>query len=81
MDLPRTGRPKVLNDSDVEFVLNAVRENPKISAVSITNELSKQKNIRFSPQVVRNTLHKNSFFWKIIKKKTFYIKKKQEDES
>ncbi|XP_054087736.1 uncharacterized protein LOC128922137 [Zeugodacus cucurbitae] len=58
----KSGRPKALTPYEERNAIVAVKRNPRISAVKITNNINVEFKKNINPQTVRNVLHKAGYY-------------------
>lgn len=68
---PRSGRPPKLNSVHEREICKAVHGNPSTSAQVIANNLSRDYNVKVTPQTVRNRLKSCGFVGRVPRKKPY----------
>lgn len=71
---PRSGQPPKLNSAAKRSILMNVRDNPKLSAPKIVQNLQSDYNVKVCPQTVRNMLNEAGYKGRIARKKPFINK-------
>lgn len=72
---PHSGRPNVLSDTTNRLIVRKVKENPKISAAKIGDDVRNELNIKVSNETIRNVLRKNNFHCRVARNKPLISKK------
>lgn len=76
-NLPRSGRPKKLTDSEVRTIVREVRNNPVSSAVNISKKIAETSGKSVSASTIRRALHKNGLHGRVPRKKPYISKANQ----
>lgn len=71
---PRTGRPKKLNETTKRFIVLKVKENPRISAPKIGDEVRNNLKIDVCDETIRNVLRESKYNGRVARKKPFISK-------
>lgn len=72
---PRSGRPTLINEISKRSIVRKVKENPKISAPKIANELQRELSISVSDETIRNVLRKNGYHGRVPRRKPLISEK------
>ncbi|CAK9809367.1 Transposable element Tc1 transposase [Anthophora plagiata] len=72
---PRLGRPRKLQSIHRRAILKAVRENPKISAPTLRNDIEDDYNISVVPETIRNVLRREGYHGRVPRRKPYISKK------
>lgn len=70
-NIPRSGRPKILNDRHERHILREIKKTPKNSATKIAKDLENELNVKCSAETVRNVLRRHNYHARSCRKKPF----------
>ncbi|HET9247423.1 MAG TPA: IS630 family transposase [Xanthobacteraceae bacterium] len=73
--LPYSGRKKVLNSNEIEFIINKIKKCPKISAPEIAKELEVETGKFVTSRTIINYIKKNGYHSRRACKKPFISRK------
>lgn len=65
---------KIFTEVDERWIVRKIRQNPKLSAVKITNEVEIQLQKKVNPETVRNVLRKYGFNGRVARRKPYISK-------
>lgn len=65
----RSGRPTLLNEMSRRSIVRKIKENPKISAPKIANEIQRELSISVCDETIRNVLRKNGYHGRVPRRK------------
>ena len=68
-DRTRSGRPKRLSDAEMRSVVRAAKIDPTISAVKMSEEVSRTSGLNVSASTIRRALHANGLHGRVPRKK------------
>jgi len=66
-NMPRSGRPQALSETDKRFIIRQIKIDPKTSAPKITASLE-NRSVHVAISTVRNVCHKNGYHGHVRKK-------------
>lgn len=66
---PRSGRPKILTDTTKRSIVRKIKDNPRMSAPKIADELRNNLQITVSDETVRNVLRENNYHGRTPRRK------------
>lgn len=73
--IPQKGRPQLLNCNEERWIINEIRENPKISAPKLTTKLNEIYGKSISVDTSRNVIRSNGYHGRTSKKKPYTYKR------
>lgn len=76
-DKGRKAPNKIFNPTDERYIVRKIRENPKLSAPKIANEVEAELGKSCHPETIRRVLREHDFNGRIARKKPFISAKNQ----
>lgn len=70
-NLPRSGRPKILNDREERAILKEVQKDPKISAQTLASNIAEAKGKSVCAETVRKVIRNAGYNGRVARRKPF----------
>ena len=68
-NVPRTGRPAVLTETDKRQLVRIVKDNRTDSIIELTDKFNSSLEITVSTDTIRHILHESEYYGRVAKKK------------